>query len=159
MIAYSDSDWNNDINNRISVTGFVITLCGVPVKWSSRKQTCVTLSSTDAEYFASMETGRFVRAFRHLLVDLGFHLDGPTTIRIDNQSAIKRALQSPFQESSRNRHIDNCHHWICQYVEAGKMDLEYIPTADQMADLLTKVLPFPKMSEHRDALHIIQLSR
>jgi hypothetical protein len=149
LVAYSDSDWNNDINNCVSVTGFVITLCGSPIKWSSRKQTCVTLSSTDAVYLAVTETGRFVRAFRLLLVDLGFRLDGPA-LTINPPSNVRSKL-----------HFRKAHAIVISTTittGADEMDLECIPTADHPANLLTKALPFPKMSEFRDAFSVIQLS-
>jgi len=56
--AYVDSDWANDISDRRSYTGYVITLAGGPVSWSSKKQKSVALSIMEAEYMTLSEVIR-----------------------------------------------------------------------------------------------------
>lgn len=50
--AYSDADWGNNAINRRSITGFVFKVYGSTVSWSSKKQSTVSLSSTEAELMA-----------------------------------------------------------------------------------------------------------
>ena len=52
LIAYTDSNWANDLNDRRSTSGFIVTLGSEPVSWRSRKQPTVSLSSCEAEYVA-----------------------------------------------------------------------------------------------------------
>src|SRR5436190_1971351 len=55
LIAYSDSDFAGDSESRKSTTGYIIFFCGGPISWCSRKQSIVSLSSTESEYIAAAE--------------------------------------------------------------------------------------------------------
>jgi hypothetical protein len=55
LVSYCESDWAGDAKIRISVTGFIIYLLGVPICWRSKGQKGVTLSSSEAEYVAISE--------------------------------------------------------------------------------------------------------
>jgi hypothetical protein len=55
LVSYCDSDWAGEAETRISVTGFIIYLLGVPICWRSKGQKGVTLSSSEAEYVAISE--------------------------------------------------------------------------------------------------------
>lgn len=55
LVGYTDSDWGGDKETRRSTSGYVFTLAGAPVSWSSRRQSTVALSSTEAEYIAAAE--------------------------------------------------------------------------------------------------------
>ena len=52
ITAYSDADWAGDKNDRKSASGFVVLFGSHPISWGSRKQTCVALSTMEAEYIA-----------------------------------------------------------------------------------------------------------
>lgn len=68
--GYTDSDHARDPGSRRSTSGFIFLLYGGPVAWTSRRQTCVTLSSTKAEFIAESETAKEAVWFRRLLMDL-----------------------------------------------------------------------------------------
>jgi hypothetical protein len=61
MVVYTDSDWAGDKEDRRSVSGYVIFLLGVSILWKSQSQKSVTLSSSEAEYFAMSEAVKEVR--------------------------------------------------------------------------------------------------
>jgi hypothetical protein len=86
--GFVDADWASDINDRKSTSGFVFMLGGAAVSWSSKKQTTVALSSTEAEYIAASNAGKEALWLRRLLTDLGIDSTQPTTLHVDNQSAI-----------------------------------------------------------------------
>ena len=52
LTGLSDADWAGDKTDRASVSGFVWSLGGGPISWSAKKQNCIALSTTEAEYIA-----------------------------------------------------------------------------------------------------------
>ncbi|XP_055622886.1 uncharacterized protein LOC129766386 [Toxorhynchites rutilus septentrionalis] len=73
LVAFSDSDWAGDKSTRKSTTGYVVYYAGGAVCWVSRRQSCVTLSTMEAEYVALAETCQEVIWLRRLLEDFGEH--------------------------------------------------------------------------------------
>ena len=124
--------------DRRSITGYSFMLGNNPISWSSWKQPTVALSSTEGEYMAATEASREAIYLRRLLSDLGFPQTSPTTLYMDNQSAIQISRTSLIAHSNRTKHIDTQHHWIREQVQNNVIDPQYIPTIDQTADILTK---------------------
>jgi len=117
------------------------------VSWKSKLQHTVALSSTEAEYLALSAAVREALFLRNLLGDLHPAAAGTITLFEDNQSTIKQAYN--LQSSDRTKHVDIRHHFIKQHVAKGDVALEYIPTAEQLADALTKSLDRVKVSYFR----------
>lgn len=86
--GYSDSDWAGDHDTRKSTTGFVFLYGTGPISWVSRRQTCVTLSSMEAEYVALSDTCQELIWIRRLLSDLEEPPVGATHVFEDNQSCL-----------------------------------------------------------------------
>jgi Reverse transcriptase (RNA-dependent DNA polymerase)/Pol polyprotein, beta-barrel domain/gag-polypeptide of LTR copia-type/GAG-pre-integrase domain len=148
--GFTDSDWAGDPADRRSITGTLWLLCGAPVGWTSRKQSSVVISSTEAEYIAATQGARDAIWFRNLLSDLGHPMISPTTIHIDNQSAIAIAQNERFSE--RTKHFEVGHHFVREKLEDGIISLEYIPTDKQPADILTKPLAADKFRTFTDMM-------
>lgn len=137
--AFVDADHANDPITRRSVGGYVYLIAGGAVSWSSKKQASVALSSTEAEYMAASTSTQEAVWLRILLGELGLlNLANPTRQRIDNQSAMALARNDAFH--NRTKHIAVRHHFIREKVEDGEIDVEYVPTDRQVADVLTKPL-------------------
>ena len=137
--AFVDADHANDPNTRRSVGGYVYLIAGGAVSWSSKKQSSVALSSTEAEYMAASSAAQEAIWLRALLGELGLlSLEHPTCLRIDNQSAMALARNDAFH--NRTKHIAIRHHFIRERIEDGEIDVEYVPTDRQVADVLTKPL-------------------
>jgi hypothetical protein len=81
---FCNSDWAGDPETRISVTGFIIYLMGIPVSWRSKAQRGVTLSSSKAEYVAISEAVKEIKFMYYLLKDIGFDIELPIVVRTDN---------------------------------------------------------------------------
>jgi hypothetical protein len=115
-------------------------LARAAISWSSKKQPSVALSSTKAEYIASTHATKeaiwLQQLLRELWPDPIFY--SPTTLLIDNQSAIMITRNLEFHDQTK--HIEVCHHFLRQQFESKTIDLEYVPTDDQVADVLTKGL-------------------
>jgi len=138
LTGYADADWANDLGDRKSTSGYVFKLAGGAISWSSKKQSSVALSSTEAEYIAGAHTAKELVWLQRLLGDIGMPDDSPTTLCIDNQSAIAIAKNPQFHD--RTKHIEVRYHYLHDKVEEEELELEYVPTGEQIADALTKAL-------------------
>jgi hypothetical protein len=89
---------------------------------------------------------------RNLLKEVSFKPAGPTTLRIDNQGALRLAKNPSTHQ--RTKHIDIKHHLIPELIEGGTIDLRYVATGKQQADILTKPLPGPSHASNSIQLRI-----
>jgi antitoxin component of MazEF toxin-antitoxin module len=142
MVGYTDADWGGNDNNRRSISGYCFLLGEGVVSWSSKKQTSVALSSTEAEYMALTQATKEAMCLKHFLGELNLHKGEALTIKVDNQSCIALAKNPEFH--ARTKHIDIQCHFIREKVEEGEVTLEYCPTRLMVADILTKPLPRDK---------------
>lgn len=136
LVGYSDSDWGGDQNDRKSTSGYVFKLFGNTVSWACRKQPTVSLSSTEAAYIALTEAICESKWIRKLLVELGIECALPVTIFEDNQSCIKIAEEP--KERKRMKHLDINYHFIRDVIAKGEIKVEFKPTDEQVADIMTK---------------------
>jgi hypothetical protein len=89
LFCYADADWGSDIQDRKSNSGYCFQFLNSTIMWSSRKQSMVTLSSTEAEYIALAEALKEAVWIRRILEDLNQVVVGPTVVYEDNQSCIR----------------------------------------------------------------------
>ena len=122
-------------------------MSGAAVSWKSQKQTCVALSTAEAEYIALAAATQEATWMRQLLEDLPSGQIEPTVICEDNQSTICIA-QNP-QYHNRTKHIDIKYHYVREKVLDTTIELRYCPTRDMIADILTKGLTYDKFSRLR----------
>lgn len=137
ITGYCDADWAGDISDRKSTSGYMFILAGGPVSWKSKKQTCVSLSTAEAEYVALASASQEAIWIGKLLDQLGERITF-VTILDDSQSAI--AMTKNVQYHGRAKHIDIKYHFIRQQIEAKTVKLQYCPTSEMIADILTKGL-------------------
>ena len=156
LIGYSDADWAGDANDRKSTSGYFFMISGAPVSWRSRKQSCVALSTAEAEYVAMASAAQEATWMRQLLEDLHLKQSKPTVINEDNQSAI--AVARNPQSHSKMKHIDIRYHFIREKVLDDTVELQYCPTDDMLADILTKGLTPDKFSKLRELAGVVDLS-
>lgn len=135
--GFVDSDWASDAIDRKSYTGFCFTMSGSVISWQSRKQTSVSLSSTEAEYTALSEAAREGVYLRNLLHEITGNLS-VIQIYCDNQSALKLSLSN--QSHNRSKHIDVRFHYVRDVVKNKYIKVMYLCSEEMPADLLTKGL-------------------
>nr|GFA86011.1 hypothetical protein [Tanacetum cinerariifolium] len=107
------------------------------VRWSSKKQDCTSMSSAEAEYVSSSASSAGRQRSR-TLTDYGFHFD-KIPMYCDSKAAI--AISCNPVQHSRTKHIDVRYHFIKEKVEKGIVELFFVGTEYQLADLFTKALP------------------
>ena len=154
-IGYSDADWAGDLSDRKSTSGYIFMLSGGAISWSSRKQKCVALSTAEAEYIALSGATQECIWLRQLEAELGSSSEGPTLIFEDNQSTIAMAKNPQFH--GRAKHIDIRHHFVREKVALGTIKLEYCPTTDMTADMMTKGLNREQYCKLREKAGILEL--
>ena len=110
-----------------------------PVSWLSQRQKIVTLSTTESEYVAATAAAREAVWLRKLFKELGTCDGKPTVIWIDNQSAIKLAKNPEYHK--RTKHIDFKFHYVREKIANRDIEVKYIPTECQRADIFMKALP------------------
>lgn len=111
LLGYCDADFAGELDTRRSTTGYVFTLCGWAISWSSRLQPTVAVSTAEAEYMAAAAAVEEALWLRKLLQGFGLN-ERTVPINCDNQGAIK-LLKHPIA-SVRSKHIDVLHHLLCE---------------------------------------------
>jgi hypothetical protein len=142
FLGWTDADFANDLQDRISISGYVFKLGGGAITWSSKKQNAVTLSSTEAEYTALAHAAREVVWLRNLFAELYLPQELPTILYGDNQSAL--AIARDPQYHARSKHFDIRSHYIRDRIRDGTIENVYCSTDDMIADVFTKALHKPK---------------
>jgi hypothetical protein len=114
LYGYSDSDWADNIPDRKSTLGYCFSLGSSMVLWSSRKQCCVALNMTEAEYVETCAVSREAVWLQKLLSRLfGLGLEA-TCIWCDNQSCMKLSKNPVFHD--RSKHIQIRYYYITDMV-------------------------------------------
>lgn len=142
VLGYCDSDYAADLDTRRSTTAYVFLLHGGTISWCSRRQPTVAVSTTEAEYMAAAAAVKEALWLRSLLTEFGFK-NITLPIRADNQGAIKLLKNPVF--SQRSKHIDVIYHFARERVALKDVSFDYIPTAEMLADALTKAVPKVKL--------------
>jgi hypothetical protein len=137
LIQYVDADGGTN-PHRKAISGYIFTLAGGAVAWSSMKQTVTALSTAEAEYVAATHATKQVLWYRYLFEELGITLPKKSTLWSDNQATIAMSHNPEFH--ARTKHIDIHLHFLRDYVEAGTLELKYIPSHKNLADIMTKGL-------------------
>ena len=137
--AYSDADWDGDMDDYVSTNAYIIYLGRNPVSWSSKKQKGVARSSTEAEYRAVANTASEVTWLCSLLSDLCIDIPTAPVIYCDNVGATYLCANPVFH--SRMKHIALDYHFTRNMIQAGQLRVSHVSTRDHLADALTKPLP------------------
>ncbi|GKC95443.1 hypothetical protein Tco_1160885 [Tanacetum coccineum] len=138
LIAYSDVDHAGCQDTRRSTSGSAQFLGDKLVSCSSKKQKSAAISSTKVEYIALSGCCAQILWMRSQLTDYGFTFN-KIPLYYDNKSAI--ALFCNNVQHSRAKHIDVRYHFIMEQVENGIVELYFVRTEYQLADIFTKPLP------------------
>ncbi|GJU70852.1 retrovirus-related pol polyprotein from transposon TNT 1-94 [Tanacetum coccineum] len=149
--GYSDSDYAGCNMDRKSTSGACQILGGKLVCWSAKKQQSVAMSSAEAEYVAAAGCCASILWMKSQLSDYDIHYK-MVPIFCDNTSAI--AISNNPVLHSRTKHIDIRYHFIRDHILKGDIELHFIPTEYQLADIFTKPLDEPTFTRLKAELGI-----
>jgi hypothetical protein len=156
LTGYSDSDWASDKEDRKSTTGGGIFLNGCLIDSICKRQTAVSLSSTEAEtYAASVVTSNLLFLVNLLKEISPGVLKFPVDLKVDNEGC--RMLLDSDTNSKRAKHIDIRVYFIRDWVRKSVLRLIHVPTDYNFADLFTKILPGPR--QRFLALYVLGMQR
>ena len=127
----------------LSRTGCIIKLFGNPIAWFSRLQSVPAKSTAEAEWYAIDACAREMLWIRQLLIDL-FITVPSFRIFSDNLTAIQICNDFERSPNARTKHVERAFYFIQHYISKRIIQLFYIPTHLQPADILTKAYARPQ---------------
>ena len=134
--VYTDSDHASE-PDRISISGSILYLNGCPVSWHCKKQKSVALSSTEAEYMALSDATRETLYVYNLVSEI-VTVKTPLPVLVDNKGA--GYIAENDINNKLTKHIDIRYHFTRQYIKKKIIELFYVSTAENVADVFTKPL-------------------
>jgi hypothetical protein len=155
LLAYTDSDYAGDVDDRKITSGYVFLLSEGAVSWSSKKQPVVTLSTTEAEFVAATSCACQGVWMRRVLEKLGNSQGKCTTVLCDNSSTIKLS-KNPVMHG-RNKHIDVRFHFLRDLTRDGVVELKHCGTQEQITDIMTKPLKLDVFLKLRKLLGVCEV--
>ena len=154
VCGYSDADWAGSFDRK-STTGYCTFVGGNIVTWKSKKQNVVARSSAEAEYRAMASTASELAWIKQILEDLGFKIQAPIKMFCDNNAARHITSNAVFHE--RTKHIEVDCHYIREKVQAKEIEVPYVKSQDQLADIFTKGLMPKAFNEILGKLGLIDI--
>ena len=140
--GFADADWGNSESRR-STTGMMARFNKGTIYWRSKMQKSVSLSTAEAEYYAASEMAIEILYLRNLLANMGFAELPNTPVYEDNTACIEWG-NHVIGGRERAKHIDIRKHFAHEVIQNQEMRLIKVDTANQLADIFTKPLPYPQ---------------
>ncbi|KAK6150515.1 hypothetical protein DH2020_015447 [Rehmannia glutinosa] len=154
LIGYSDSDYVGNIDDRKSTSGSCQFLGDCLVSWFSKKQNCVSLSTAEAEYISAAFCYTQLLWMKQTLVDYKCSFES-VPIFCDNISAINIS-QNPVHHN-RTKHIEIRHQFLRDCISNRNIEISFVPSQDQLADIFTKPLSSETFTSIRARLGIMHI--
>ena len=148
--ALSDSDFASDKETRISVFGYIIYFCGIPIAWRSKGMKSGVLSTTEAEYMALSKEVKELKFIVELLQTMNIEVELPITVYVDNVGGIW--LSNNRTTSDRTKNIDIRTTFVKEYQEDGKIIIKFVKSEENEADIFTKNTTNAIFSNHQKKL-------
>jgi hypothetical protein len=145
IVGYADASFNIH-HDSAGHSGILITVYGNPVVFKSNKQKLIVKSSCEAELVALDECITYIVFLQNFLAEIEVTFNVPITVYQDNMATMAIANTGKGQ-FKRTKHIANRYFWVHQFIISGDIVLQYLPTAQMIADILTKPILGDKFHE------------
>jgi hypothetical protein len=160
----ADASFGDDVETRRSSAGFVFMLYSMPIDWKATVLRSVTRSTTDAELYTLSAAGVKSQYWDRFCHNIGFTLHTKKALWCDNAQTVRLTQGDVDRIQTKLRHVDIHQMWLRQEVDAGRITVEWKPTAEMPADGFTKLLPrqkhdnFIKQLGMKDIRHLVKNS-
>jgi hypothetical protein len=151
LSAFSDADWAGNMDDMRSTRGYAIFYGGNLIAWSARKQSTVSRSSTESEYNALGNATAELIWVQSLLKELSVTQIQPPILWCDNIGA---TYLSSNPVHARTKHIEVDFHFFRERVSRKQLQIRFISSKDQVADIFTKPLPLPLYDHCKQNLNL-----
>ncbi|WJX50151.1 hypothetical protein P8452_36497 [Trifolium repens] len=137
LVGFCDADYAGDKIERKSTSGNCQFIGENLISWASKRQTTIALSTAEAEYISAAKCCTQLLWMKYQLEDYNI-AESSIPLCCDNTAAIHLS-KNPILHS-RAKHIEIKHHFIRDHVQKGTIDIQFIDTEHQWADIFTKPL-------------------
>jgi hypothetical protein len=155
LLGFSDSDHTSDVEDSQSTSGILFYLGENPITWQSQKQKYMALSSCEAEYMGSSTTTCQGIWLAGLLTEILGAVIKPRLLKVDNKAAID-LIKNPVHHG-RSKHIRIHYHFVCECAAEERIEVQFVGTSDQLADILTKPLAHVKFLEMKEKIGLTKV--
>ncbi|KAL5540260.1 hypothetical protein UlMin_044401 [Ulmus minor] len=138
LTGFCDADWGNDLCDKRSTTGYCFYLGNNVISWSSKKQHVVSRFSTEVEYRSLANATSELLWLQSLLAELKVQVGNIPMLWCDNMSTISLSANPVLH--SRTKHIELDLYFVREKVIAKEIEVNHVPSVDQVADVFTKPL-------------------
>jgi histone deacetylase 1/2 len=154
LSAFSDADWAGSTDDRRFMGGYALFYGGNLIAWNARKQATVSRSSTESEYKAVANATAEIIWVQSLLRELGISQVRVPILWCDNIGATYLSSNPVFH--ARTKHIEVDFHFVRERVAQKQLQIKFISTKDQIADIFTKPLPLPAFESCQRNLNLME---
>ena len=157
LIGYTDADWGGDLDERKSTSRYFFLLSHGATSWSSKKQTCTTLSTMEAKYVACSVVVQKAIWLRRFLNNLKIVTDPPRPVIIycDSQAAIFFTKDAKYH--SKSKHIETKYNFVRDIVAKKEVLMQHMSTHFMVADPFTKAMTQDVFIAHTRSLRLRRL--